>query len=76
MTRSDCYRAYLLRLWRVNQNGETVWRAAIENAHTNERRAFANVGELFSFLRQQTGRQETDGEPAESQGDSDSRDST
>ena len=29
--------------------GYPVWRASVENAHTGERRAFANLAELFEF---------------------------
>lgn len=45
------YIAYMLRLWR---EGEGVWRGTVENPHTGERRAFANVESLLAFLRQQT----------------------
>ncbi len=52
------YLAYLLRLWRVNDNGESqqaVWRASVENPHTGERRGFASLDALLSFLRTETG---------------------
>jgi hypothetical protein len=60
MAESDAYQAYLLRLWRVQYNGTTVWRAAIENAHSRERYGFANLDELIIFLRQQTDEKNTD----------------
>jgi hypothetical protein len=44
------YLAYLVRLWAVHRNGDVVWRASAENAHTGERRAFTDVGELCNFL--------------------------
>ncbi len=47
------YRAYLLRLWQVN-DGQQDWRASLESAHDAERRGFADLETLFSFLRQQT----------------------
>ena len=47
------YRSYLLRLWGV-QNGEVfVWRASLEDARTGERLGFAELEQLFAFLRQQ-----------------------
>lgn len=48
------YISYLLRIWRANGNGEVVWRASLESPHTGERIGFANLDELFFFLRQQT----------------------
>lgn len=44
------YRAYLIRLWPVCSGGQTVWRASAEDAHTGERRAFADLSHLFAFL--------------------------
>lgn len=52
------YLSFLLRIWRVGQNGKNAWRASLENPHTGERRSFANLKALFDFLREQT--QETD----------------
>ena len=46
------YRAYLVRLWQVCQGGQTVWRASVEDAHTGERRAFADLTHLFAFLEE------------------------
>lgn len=45
------YLAYLVRLWAVQRNGDVVWRASAENAHTGEHRAFADVTGLLSFLQ-------------------------
>jgi hypothetical protein len=50
------YLAYLLRLWRVSEEGQTGWRASVENAHTGERRAFAGLAALFSFLENEVGK--------------------
>ena len=51
------YLAYMLRLWQVRQDADTVhddpkaaWRASIENPHTGERRGFPNLEALFAFL--------------------------
>ena len=49
------YLAYLLRLWQVQNKGETGWRASVENAHTGEKVSFAHLDELVAFLRKQTG---------------------
>ena len=51
MAEEQRYLAYLVRLWAVHDNGDTVWRASAENAHTGERRAFADVAGLFEFLQ-------------------------
>jgi hypothetical protein len=45
------YLAFLVRLWSVHHNGELVWRASVENAHTGERHAFADLIALCDFLR-------------------------
>ena len=45
------YLAYMVRLWTVHHNGDLVWRASVENAHTGERCAFADLAGLFEFLR-------------------------
>ena len=59
--RSD-YLSYLLRLWRVSGGGEPhsmggkeIWRASLKSTHTGERRGFASLGELFNYLREETG---------------------
>jgi len=46
----DEYRAYLLRLWRVEDNGKR-WRARLENIGTGESRGFASLEKLFEFLQ-------------------------
>jgi len=46
------YLAYLVRLWRVNLEGETAWRASLEDAHTGESCGFISLEDLFDFLRQ------------------------
>ena len=45
------YLAYMVRLWSVHDNGDLVWRASVENAHTGERHAFADLAGLFDFMR-------------------------
>ncbi|MCB8984908.1 MAG: hypothetical protein H6659_13845 [Ardenticatenaceae bacterium] len=44
------YRAYLLRLQR--SQGQTHWRATLENAHTGELLRFANQNEMLRYLMQ------------------------
>ncbi|MFW6082786.1 MAG: hypothetical protein ACOC8C_01890 [Chloroflexota bacterium] len=44
------YLAYLLRLWQVQDETETGWRASVESPHTGERRGFADLEALFVFL--------------------------
>jgi hypothetical protein len=46
------YQTYLLRLWYVQVQGKTQWRASIESPHTGERHLFANLEQLFAFLRE------------------------
>ena len=48
------YLSYLLRLWPVQENEHTTWRASLESAHTGERQGFADVEALSAFLREQT----------------------
>jgi hypothetical protein len=51
---SQGYMSYLLRLWQVTVAGEAVWRASLESPVTPERRAFANLDDLFAFLTEET----------------------
>ncbi|MCP4540371.1 MAG: hypothetical protein GY832_24805 [Chloroflexi bacterium] len=46
------YLSYLLRLWQVS-DGKTAWRASLESSYTGERKGFANLDDLFDFLRTQ-----------------------
>jgi hypothetical protein len=49
------YLSYLLRLWRVSDEEEPVWRASLKSAHSGERLGFAGLEELFDYLRAETG---------------------
>jgi hypothetical protein len=49
------YLSYLIRLWRVREMGQDVWRASVQHPGTGERVSFRTLDELFVFLRQQTG---------------------
>ncbi|HUT21077.1 MAG TPA: hypothetical protein VM366_18135 [Anaerolineae bacterium] len=46
--------SYLLRLWQAEHRGALVWRASLESVRTGERRGFANLAELHTFLDQET----------------------
>jgi hypothetical protein len=48
------YQAYLVRIWPVRNTEGLVWRASITNARTSESQGFANMEELFDYLRDQT----------------------
>jgi hypothetical protein len=48
------YLAFLLRLWQVEQNGHSVWRASLEDPHTCERRGFPSLETLIEYLLRQT----------------------
>ncbi len=49
------YLSYLLRLWQTKSGGELVWRASLESPHTGERKSFASLTDLFTFLEQEIG---------------------
>jgi hypothetical protein len=48
------YLSYLLRLWRVEVKGQTVWRASLECPRTGERLGFADLEALCHHLRVET----------------------
>jgi hypothetical protein len=48
---SPTYLAYLIRLWCESPG---VWRGALENPHTGEQRAFADVESLLAYIQTQT----------------------
>jgi hypothetical protein len=52
------YLAYMLRLWQVKGEGGSSWRASLEDVRTGERRGFASLEELFTYLREGMGRAE------------------
>jgi hypothetical protein len=55
MAEQPGYLAYMLRMWRVNDGENPVWRASVESPHTGERHGFANLELLFAFLEEKTG---------------------
>jgi len=68
------YQSFLLRLYRVRGEPgaqstptETIWRASLENPRTHQRQGFADLEELFDFLRHEIGvASNSAGEPLES----------
>ncbi len=50
------YRSYLLRLWSIDQSAASEWRASLEDSHTGEQVAFANLEQLFVFLMERSTR--------------------
>jgi hypothetical protein len=59
------YIAYLLRLWRTGDSSAGVWRASLESPGSGERRGFANVQDLFEFLKRQMDEDEAPSADAE-----------
>lgn len=57
------YLAYLLRLWRVEEEGQLRWRASLELPSSRERFVFGSLEATFDFLRERT-EEEPVGEPA------------
>lgn len=55
MSREQRYISYLLRLWQTKSGGKLVWRASLEDPHMGERKGFASLTDLFTFLEQETG---------------------
>jgi hypothetical protein len=56
------YRAYMLRMWSVEQSGQAVWMASLEDPHTGERLGFSNVEALIVYLRELTGNSQNEEE--------------
>ena len=70
------YLSYLLRLWQTRSKGEVIWRASVESPDTGQRKGFANLADLFTFLEQETGhraRGETTPDTDEKGGDAQQR---
>ena len=52
--RESGYRAFMIRLWYVDDVEEAVWRVSLEDVHTGERRGFADLPAFFAFLEENT----------------------
>lgn len=59
------YISYLLRLWQIEIQGQSVWQASLEDSRTGKRQGFVSVDALLTFLRQALDeeRPAIDGEP-------------
>jgi hypothetical protein len=49
------YLSYLLRLRRVQEEGQDVWRASLQDPGSGKRVSFRTLEELFGFLRREMG---------------------
>ncbi len=49
----ESYQFYILRLWRINRDGDFVWRAALECPATGEHHVFTSPQALSEFLAEQ-----------------------
>ena len=47
--------SFLLRLWQAESAGRAVWRASLQSPNTCERRGFASLADLLSFLEEEYG---------------------
>lgn len=45
------YHVYLLRLWQVQQAGEVVWRASLEDPSTRGRIGFIDLNHLCAYFQ-------------------------
>ncbi len=61
--------AFMIRLWRVDDQRHPTWRASVQDPHTGERKGFADLKELFRFLEERTNNADppSTGETAEQQ---------
>jgi len=50
------YVSYLLRLWQTQSDGQSAWRASLEDPHSGRRRGFAGLAELLAYLEQEIAR--------------------
>jgi hypothetical protein len=48
------YRAYMLRLWSVQEAAGSVWRASLQSVESGELTGFACLEELVAFLQKVT----------------------
>ncbi len=48
------YLSYLLRLWRQGNAERPMWRASLKGVHDGQQVGFANLEDLFHFLRSRT----------------------
>ena len=56
MEKQANYLSFLLRIWRVEEDGGQEWRASLENVGSGEMRGFTSLEELTSYITQLTTR--------------------
>jgi len=49
------YHSYLLRLWPIQVQGQTIWRATLVHIPGKQERAFADLEHMMEYLKAQTG---------------------
>ena len=54
-TKGSDYRAYLLRLWKAEENGKLLVRCTLEESMTGQRLTFANLEAMTAYLRKKLG---------------------
>ncbi|MFO7695688.1 MAG: hypothetical protein R6X16_00840 [Anaerolineae bacterium] len=52
----ESYKAWMLRMWRVESEAGPAWHASLQRVGTEERCGFDDVEQLVAFLRRQAGR--------------------
>lgn len=45
------YHAFMLRLWTSEINGDSTWHISMESAESGEKKIFANIDDLYCFLK-------------------------
>ncbi|MFN2277455.1 MAG: hypothetical protein ACK2UR_07560 [Candidatus Promineifilaceae bacterium] len=54
-TEKTTYRSFLLRLWRVEQNGDWIWRCSLEETGTGWHQKFVDLEAMFDHLNAEIG---------------------
>jgi hypothetical protein len=57
-TRDQNYASFLLRLWRLPDDGRGTWVVSVQGATTGQQRSFANVEAFIRFLQAEFGSDE------------------
>ena len=47
----ETYRAWMLRLWQADTGHGMAWHASLQSAHSDERRGFENIEQLWAYLQ-------------------------
>ena len=48
------YKSFMLRMWRVKEQSEWVWRVSLECPETGKITGFQDLERLFSFLKEES----------------------